>query len=150
MATSTFFCDLLLADHDLGLPNRNGFDVIRDTPTAGSKALICLHTNGTDAATYREAIEAGADTVFTKPLSAWHLAKILGEACKRQRSDSSETAAKVSESCSIPHKLRVAFVDDALVMRLSWKRALAKEVDFSACSRLRKRLGTASGCSTSS
>jgi signal transduction histidine kinase/DNA-binding NarL/FixJ family response regulator len=131
MATSTFLCDLLLVDYDLGLTNRNGLDVIRDTRTAGSKALICLHTNRTDAATYREAIEAGADTVFPKPLSAEHLAKILLETCKRQVSDSSEEAAKVSESCSIPHKLRVAFVDDSLVMRLSWKRALADRLNLS-------------------
>ncbi len=75
---------LYLVDFDLGQTDRNGIDVISDLKKRRSSAFICLHTNRTDAETFRSALDAGADTVHTKPLTAVHFAKLLLEATRRR------------------------------------------------------------------
>lgn len=122
--------DLHLVDFDLSLYDRNGFDVIRELRTLQPNAFVCLHTNRTDAQTFRGAVEAGADAVYTKPITPEHIAKLLIESLNRRKSTPAADAPSKPLQTSEPLKLKVAFADDSLVMRLSWKRALAADVDL--------------------
>lgn len=122
--------DLYLIDFDLGRPDRNGLDVISDVRAVQPQAFICLHTNRTDAETFRGALTAGADAVYTKPITSEHMAKLLIESMRRLHLSQMTNAKPEAPQFTPPKKLKVAFVDDSLVMRLSWKRALAHELEL--------------------
>jgi signal transduction histidine kinase/DNA-binding NarL/FixJ family response regulator len=123
--------DVILVDYDLRLPNRNGLDVIREYRDLGGKALVCLHTNRTDSTIYRQALEAGADTIFPKPLSPEHLARLLIDSSERtdswtfdQQNQAQSARRPGAKNC------RVAHVEDSLIVRLSWRRLLQEETNF--------------------
>ncbi len=76
---------LLLVDYDLGLANRNGLDLIREARAKGFRGHICLHTNRCDPAIYKLGLDAGADSLYPKPISEAHLAKLILEALDTSR-----------------------------------------------------------------
>ena len=122
--------DLFLVDHDLERTDRNGSDVIRSLRSHYGAAFVCLHTNRTDGGTIRNALEAGADAVYPKPLSADHLLKLLGHAMERRREHLRQIDTKVRDT-QPTRCTRVAYIDDMLVMRLTWKRTLGGLVELS-------------------
>jgi signal transduction histidine kinase/CheY-like chemotaxis protein len=120
--------DLYLVDFDLGDVNQNGLDLIRLLRARNGRSFICLHTNRSDAETFRNAMQAGADAVYAKPLPLEHLAKLIFEASKRLGPTSGCVASRSGAHSS--NGMHVAFADDSLVMRLSWKRALADRLNL--------------------
>lgn len=122
--------DLFLIDYDLDRSDRNGADIIRDLKKMHASAFLCLHTNRTDGATLRHALEAGADAVYPKPLSSEHLVKLLWQVVDRRSKSLPESEASTQKPKKIG-RFRVAFIEDMLVMRLTWKIALGELVDLS-------------------
>lgn len=117
--------DLFILDFDLGLPDLNGLDLIRSYRNVGGSGHICLHTNRADSETSCAAIKAGANTVYPKPIDAKHLVNLLGEVAQKKR------AAMVATEKPVAQKLRVALIEDSLVMRLSWRVTLANYCELS-------------------
>lgn len=125
---STLEGDLLIVDFDLGLAHATGETVIRSYRKHHGQGYVCLHSNRNDAETFRTAAAAGADTSFPKPLSDAHLVKLLELATERKLARGGD-ADKTDKPKAKP-PMRVAHIEDSLILRLAWKKALQGVCSF--------------------
>jgi DNA-binding response OmpR family regulator len=114
---------VFILDFDLGAIGWNGLDLIREYRKSGGIGHICLHTNRADSDISKSAIEAGANTVYPKPIDVKHLASLFKEVvAKRRGAFHIEKEARIRGPVEQP--LRIALIEDSLVMRVSWRQWL--------------------------
>lgn len=68
---------LIIQDIDLGNDSKSGVEVIKDLRDAGYRGRICVHSNRFLFDDQKIATDAGADSVFPKPMSRTHLFKLM-------------------------------------------------------------------------
>lgn len=69
--------DIVILDVDLGKGYLNGFDVLPLLRSYLSKAKICVHSNRGVLEYHSQALDAGADLFFPKPMTRLHLLKLV-------------------------------------------------------------------------
>ncbi|MGI9020010.1 MAG: response regulator transcription factor [Solirubrobacterales bacterium] len=107
--------DLLILD--LGLPGKNGLEVLRDLRAAGQRLPVIILTARDDPADKVTGLEAGADDYLAKP---FHFEELLARVRARLRGDGQEEA-KV---------LRVGEI--SLDLRTRWASAGGETIELSA------------------
>ncbi len=73
---------------DLGLPDRDGIDLLREIRTTFSMPIIIISARGQERSKI-EALDTGADDYLTKPLSTGELLARLRAVMRRKQEDSS-------------------------------------------------------------
>jgi two-component system KDP operon response regulator KdpE len=80
--------DLVLLD--LGLPDRDGLDIIRELRAAGSTLPIVVLSNRSDESTKVKALDLGADDYLAKPFGARELSARLRTAMRHRMQSNGE------------------------------------------------------------
>jgi CheY-like chemotaxis protein len=78
----TVFPRLIILDIDLGGSSKNGLEISNQLRNKNFTGRICIHSNRFLASDYQDAMQAGANSVLTKPMSRSHFLKILIEAAQ--------------------------------------------------------------------
>ncbi len=111
--------DLIVMDVDMGAPE-NGFEATRRMRAEGSNAFICIHSNRILSEDLKRAVDAGADTFLSKPMTLEQMAKVLAQSARRMSKCQTPlvevTPPRVKE-------LIVVFVDDSITFRTLWKHS---------------------------
>jgi DNA-binding response OmpR family regulator len=103
---------------DLGLPGKDGIDVLREMRRAGQRVPVIILTARDDAGDKVAGLEAGADDYLGKP---FHFEELLARIRARLRDEESTTSQRV---------LRVG--DVALDLRTRWATVNGETVELSA------------------
>jgi DNA-binding response OmpR family regulator len=107
--------DLLILD--LGLPGKNGLDVLRDLRTAGQRLPVIVLTARADPHDRVAGLEAGADDYLPKP---FHFEELVARIRVRLRADGSAEQTQ----------LRVG--DVSLDLRTRWASIAGETIELSA------------------
>ncbi len=107
--------DMLILD--LGLPGKDGLDVLRELRAAGQRLPVIILTARDDPADKVEGLEAGADDYLAKP---FHFEELLARVRARLRGDR-------------PEEDRVLRIGDiSLDLRTRWASAGGETIELSA------------------
>lgn len=109
--------DLIVMDVDMGAPE-NGFEATHRMRAEGSNAFICIHSNRILSEDLKRAVDAGADTFLSKPMTLEQMAKVLAQSARRM-SKCQPPLVEVTPSRN--KELIVIFVDDSITFRTLWK-----------------------------
>jgi CheY-like chemotaxis protein len=69
--------DLVICDVDLGRGEISGFELVACLRERLAEAIICIHSNRSSPADYRESVQVEADAFLPKPMTAAHLWGLL-------------------------------------------------------------------------
>jgi CheY-like chemotaxis protein len=69
--------EIVFLDIDLGVDSPNGFDLVPLLREVTPKVFICMHSNRTRSADYRQTVESDANSYCLKPMSRSHMLKLL-------------------------------------------------------------------------
>lgn len=111
--------DLIVMDVDMGA-SEDGFEATRRLRAEGSDAFICIHSNRILAEDLKRAVDAGADTFLSKPMTREQMVKVLAQSAERV---SRRQPILPEEEPSGENELVVVFVEDSITFRTLWKHA---------------------------
>jgi signal transduction histidine kinase len=111
--------DLIVMDVDMGAPE-NGFEATHRMRADGSSAFICIHSNRILSEDLKRAVEAGADTFLSKPMTLEQMTKVLAQSAQRMSKCQSPL---VDVTPPRDKELIVVFVEDSITFRTLWKHS---------------------------
>jgi signal transduction histidine kinase/CheY-like chemotaxis protein len=117
--------DLIITDVDMGTTSLDGFELVKELRMAGSKALICVHSNRICAGDNKLAIEAGADSFMPKPMARAQLLRIVLQAAALAKISECENAPPCIATSGL--KPGVLVIDDAELVIYAWDFMLGKD-----------------------